>query len=364
MIEHFRSVKPTPFTLEDLQDLGIDESKQTTGCGGRGNPTGDLWNAGFRYPLNGEFEWGDWGDGCWTCTNNWGEECFDAGAGGRWGVRLKVKRKAFLGDATKCCLANTRSKNHSKVVDGKTCAPKYRDPTTSDCNTILKNYCSNTGRIVNDNICKNLVNTHATLYNQLMTEYCNQNRNNAKSDDCINWCTANRTQCTLLNTIQDCQKYEIPESSCTPQATIDVRTNCLKYGMLSEQGLPIGDYTCSQSGIDKLKEDCQEYKITETCTATGIRNAKVSEQSKQQSEEALKQSELQFEQTQEALRQVLELPENTIVQPSPSPPPSPPAKQQDDLMIIGIIIAFIILLCSSSISSIIYIFINNTEETP
>ena len=90
---------PTSMSLNDLKDLGKGDTKeQTTGCGAYpGNTTGDLWDKGFRYPQNGEFEWdSDLGSDCWTCDWAWGEECFDAGGRGRGGGRFLASASPLL----------------------------------------------------------------------------------------------------------------------------------------------------------------------------------------------------------------------------------------------------------------------------
>lgn len=355
MIEHFYSVKPTSFSLEDLSDIKVGESKeQKTGCGGfPGNTTGDLWNAGFRYPLNGEFEWDtDLGSECWTCTNNWGEECFDAGAGGRGGRRGKIKRKEFKGDKLQCCLNNIQNPGAHKIQDGYTCDPTYRNPSSAECRQNIINFCGADNNIINDTRCVALASSDTTTFNKLMGEHCNLSEANAKGSKCIDWCASNSTACTRLNTIQNCEKYEI-KTNCTPQKIIEIKTECQKLGMLSEQGLPIGDYPCTVSGIESLKKDCSEYNLTD-CTASGISNAKLSSQSSAQSEAAMEQSKQQFEFTKMALSQVIDLPENQTQSPEllESSLIETTGKSTPDsnniIIIIIIVLIIVILLCSCS----------------
>ncbi len=356
MIEHFYSVKPTSLTLEDLSDVNVGESKQqTTGCGGIGNPTGDLWNAGFRYPQNGEFEWDtDLGEGCWTCTNHWGEECFDAGSGGRWGRRGKIKRREFKGDKLQCCLNNTKNPGAHKIQDGYTCDPNYRNPTSSDCRQAIISFCGVDNRIINDTRCVDLSSSDATTFNTLMERHCNSSDENAKGSKCINWCESNRTSCTRLNTIQNCEKYEI-KTDCSAQKIVDIKTQCQKYGMLSEQGLPIGDYACTISGIDSLKKECDTYDLTD-CTATGVSSAKVSAQSKEQADTALEQSKQQFEFTKTALAQVVGLPEDTIGETiGYTEKPGKSGKPDSQTMIIIIIVVLIIFILLSVSSSLLLV---------
>lgn len=354
------NTKPYKFTLDELADVAIDDTKEMIrGCGPNADGTHETWlyNRGWGWPDNGEFEYGGRGSGCGLCSDvggGYGCEC--SGGNAIAGSRGKVKRKAFLGDPKGCCLANTRSKNTSKTVDGKTCDSKYRDVSSSECTAIMRDHCSSNDNIIKYDKCKDLVNSNGTLYNQLMTTYCNKNNTNANSSDCINWCNSNRTSCTVLSTIQDCQRYEIPSEECTAQKISDVKTDCLKYGILSEQGMLLGNYTCSVSGINSLKSDCNLYKLAEdTCTATGVAAAKVAEQSKKQSEEAISQSQQQFEYTKSALQQVIELPENQLDQEEEIISPkrmkkqtTTPTQSVDYTNQIIIIIILLILCCSSS----------------
>lgn len=366
----FYAVKPTSFTLSDLADIKVDESKeQTTGCGGfPGNTTGDLWNAGFRYPLNGEFEWdSNLGSECWTCSNNWGEECFNAGAGGRGGRRGKIKRKSFKGDISSCCLNNIKNPGVHKIEGDYTCDPKYRSPTNAECKTKITTFCGDGDKIVTDDRCIALANADATTYNTLMGEYCNSSDANAKGDKCINWCSSNSTACTKLNTIQGCEKYGIT-TGCSAAKITNTKTQCQKYGMLSEQGMSIGDYACTTSGIESLQADCELYDLTEEedCTATGISNAKVAKQSQKQADAARKQSDTQFQFTKTALVDVLNLPQNTTPNttlseetiddeqtPSPQDSTKPKITDSTTIIIAVVVLILFLLLCSSSLSLVV-----------
>jgi len=143
--------------------------------------------------------------------------------------------------------------------------------------------------------------------------------------------------------------------------------------MLSEQGMSIGDYACTTSGIESLQADCELYDLTdeEDCTATGISNAKVAKQSQKQADAARKQSETQFQFTKTALADVLNLPQNTTSnttldttldttdtvddEETPSPQDSTKPKLPDSTTIIIAVVVLILflLLCSSSLSLVV-----------
>lgn len=326
MIEHFTKTAPKSMSLEDLQDLRIGESKQQeTGCGGWGNPTGDLWNAGFRYPLNGEFDWdNDRGDKCWTCEGNWGYQCDDAGAGGREGRRMKIKRNAFKGDKLGCCINNTKNPGGYKLHDGNTCDPVHRNPNSQDCNIELNNFCKDWNRIVENEYCYALKDSNTTLFNKLMKAHCNWSDSNAKQDKCIDWCKTNSTDCERLNLINDCNTYGLSGSNCTKQGVIDIKNKCKVYGILSEQGLQKGSYQCTPAGIEVLETDCKKYNMS-SCTVDGIDQVQILKAQEEQSAKALAESQKQFTQTQAALSQVIDLP---LSQQQPSPLLQQPLSQE------------------------------------
>lgn len=362
MIEHFSTTPPKSMSVEDLKDLRIGESKQQeTGCGGQGNPTGDLWNAGFRYPLNGEFDWDwdDYGEWCWTCEGNWGYQCDDAGPGGRRGRRMKIKRKEFKGDKLECCLQNTKTPGSAKLYGGNTCAPEHRDPSKQDCNIELDNYCKSDSRIVGDDRCYALQNSNTTLFNKLMKAHCNWSDENAKQDKCIDWCKTNSTDCDRLNLLNDCKIYGLTDNQCSKQNVIDIKNKCKVYGILSEQGFQKGSYQCTPASISTIETDCKKYNLS-SCTVDGIDQAQILQSQEEQSKKALEESKKQFETTQTALQKVIELPstkvpevsttikpyiQETIVQQTP--------KQIDYTIYIIIGIVLCLLLFSSSLISLV-----------
>lgn len=182
--------------------------------------------------------------------------------------------------------------------------------------------------------------------------FCNKNSDNANSTKCINWCKSNSTHCSLLNTLNDCKKYNVPNDNCTAQNVNNIVAECKLHGMLSEQGLPIGSYPCTADGIDSFKTACKFYNLVPgtTCNATALDNAKLSAQSKTLADAAQQQSQQQFEQTRKILDQVIQLPNAS---PSTTPPPSslsPPASSNDTMYIILLVIAFICLFLSVSSS--------------
>jgi len=283
--ENSCDAQPYKFTLAELKDLAIQDGKQMEkGCGaaieGRtaGNCEETLRSEGFGWPDNGEFDWGGMGSDCNLCTWNYGCEC---NQGGQYigGKRGKVKRVAFKGDPTECCLANTSGKDSVKTIGDFTCDPKYRNPGGTDCVNVYADYCKVGNRMINDPKCKALESSSYTVFSNLMKDKCNLD-DFYQTTECINWCNNNSTQCNKLNTFQSCKEFGISINDCTPQKVLDVKTECQKYGIRSEQGLAISQ--CSPASIKTLIDQCKEYNVLDSCSPgalqDGIDNATRAEQ--------------------------------------------------------------------------------------
>lgn len=321
--------KPYKFSLQDLQDLKSGSTKDMPrGCGPsiggtQGGSAYDwLVHRGFGWPDNGEFEWGGLGDGCNMCSDvvgGYGCEC--TGGGSISGSRGRVKRKAYLADATKCCFANF-NKDSVKTMDGKTCDPDHRNSTSSTCTNLYREHCKSGNNLVNDEKCTSLANSNSNLYNELMKPYCNANVDNALSTPCINWCKSNSTECNVLNLKTDCIKYgycmddnpKLCSDKCTDASITALQASCKKYGLDSEQGMRL--YGCSDKAIKQFLDDCDEFDVSEeTCTAVQLQNAKTNEFNKQQlkiAEKSQQQSQENYKETQNTINEVLGL----------APPPS------------------------------------------
>lgn len=400
--------KPYKFTLQDLQDLNIGDKKEMpNGCGpaieGTQAGSGYAWliDKGMGWPDNQEFEWGGLGSGCSLCSavDAYGCECLNAASVG--GNRGTVKRKAFTGDKTECCLANFYGKDSAKVVNGKTCAYNYRDPTSAECTNVFKDYCTSVGpsispnqaspeqvqqaknvvnnlfnmqstaisnmfstlqsltkketfentqpRLITDEKCKSLSKSNSTLYNNLMKDYCNKDETNAKSDTCIDWCKNNSTECTTLNLQTDCKKYDI--SDCSRQKVIDIQTKCKRYGIESEQGLRL--YGCTPSGITKFEEECRLAEVDlSLCSPTKLQDAIQNKLAQAQLKAVEEQKQLSQQNYQETKNTILGLLESETPEETPEEETSEKktSTTSNNNTILYIIIILLIL-CSLSVSS-------------
>jgi hypothetical protein len=364
MIETFtcnNGTRPSNFTLNELKDLRIGDTKQMDkGCGPAidGPSAGDcqdwLRQKGFGWPENDEFEWGGTGDNCNLCSFEYGCECNTWGQNVT-GKRGKVKRKSFKGDPSECCLANMERKDGNKTVGNFTCDPKYRDPNSTDCTNIYADYCKQGDRMMTDTKCQYLAQSNSTLYNSLMKEKCNTDQYYQHST-CINWCANNSTECSKLNTFQDCKKLGISIGECTPQKILDVKADCEKYGIRSQQGLAI--YQCSPAGIDALLAECRTNNVMDTCSPTSIQDAIDNATRRAQLDmQAKTQEQIQqnYDTTQKTIADILnvtgETPKTEIPETTSQFDISNIKKLVTDNYVIAIIIAIILIVISSSSSA-------------
>lgn len=170
-----------------------------------------------------------------------------------------------------CCLANVERKDAVATTDhGIPCDARSRDPGGTTCTNIYADYCKVGDRTITDSKCKALEGSNITLFNQLMKDKCDLDQF-YETTECINWCKNNSTHCHKLNTALSCQEFDIPKSECTSQKVTDVKTDCQKYGIRSEQGLTV--YKCSPAGIKTLTDQCKEYNILDSCTPTSLQDA-------------------------------------------------------------------------------------------
>ena len=185
------------FTLQELADLKINQTKEMQeGCGpcidgANGGSCYDmLMRRGFGFPDNGEFTWGGLGRDCIMCSDAVdGYGCDNCGGDeGIGGCRGTVKRVAYNGNPTKCCI------NKECFVDGKyTCDPKYlKDYSDSGCDDVMLEYCKNGNR--EKDVCmdwvKKSIKEGRTVANKDMINYCSKNFG---SKACQNWCSATRS---------------------------------------------------------------------------------------------------------------------------------------------------------------------------
>lgn len=209
--------------------------------------------------------------------------------------------------------------------------------------------------MLTDPKCSFLQNSNSTLYSQLMKETCNKDEYYMNSK-CLDWCGSNSTECSRLNVYKDCKKYEIPANECTPQKVVDIRAECTKYGITSEQGLAI--YKCSPDGINALIDECKVNNVVNTCSPTSIQDAIDNATRASQLEiqaKTTQQIQENYDKTQQTIADILNLTDES------AQPTAPQAQQfgietitkflkDNSTIVITLVIILILLSSSSSVS--------------
>lgn len=145
-------IKETLESLYRIQNIGnAEESPQ--GCGNAGFIEESLKRKGWEWPNNGEFQYGGQGSACKMCTKTSDYGCDCTGADNILGYRGKIKRVAFKGDHTKCCI------NRNKFQDGFTCDPRDLKYENGTCDDVMPKYCEVGDRSLNDPACITYMNT-------------------------------------------------------------------------------------------------------------------------------------------------------------------------------------------------------------
>lgn len=203
------------------------------------------------------------------------QKCLYSNKDGRFGTSTCAEyddqRFYFVPTEYNCCFANIERKGANTTIEyGLQCDSKHTDPGGTACTNIYSNYCKVGDRMITDSKCKALEGSNITLFNQLMKDKCDLDEF-YQTTECINWCKNNSTHCNKLNTVQSCKEFGIPRGECTVQKVLDVKTECQKYGIRSEQGLAISQ--CSPASIKALTDQCKEYNILDSCSPGAIQDA-------------------------------------------------------------------------------------------
>jgi hypothetical protein len=145
-------------------------------------------------------------------------------------------------------------------------------------------------------------------YKNKMKEYCNRNNGNARNSGCVDWCSRNDRDCTLLNTLNDCQKYGITEGECNSAKVVSVNAECQKYGILSTQGMNLG-YQCNPNSLAKFQSDCKDLDIDiNACTPDAIQSERDRQQQRAITEKAQMQAAERYAQTQAMIANIVGVP--------------------------------------------------------
>ena len=222
------SGRPRGFTLDELADLNVGDRKESQhGCFPAidGNQGGSAYawatEKGLTWPKNDEFAWGGMASPCSMCSDILnGYSCDNcSGTSAIGGVRGTVKRVAFKGDKTKCCVQGKR------IIDGNTCDPLYSKSYKNDkCDEIMINYCKDNKWDQPE--CRNWVATTIkngrTTANIAMNDYCSSELNFPKKE-CQEWCSATRVRIGMETSCDSAL-----EDYCKDKGASDPNCACMK----------------------------------------------------------------------------------------------------------------------------------------
>ena len=189
-------------TLENMKDIPVGgHFFNRGGCA-------DMWfwnvggmyellkERGFTYPENGEFEYDhtNLGDACQPCWS-------------RPQYKGTIKRRAFLGDAAKCCVSG------NNFEDGKTCDPSMRDLTSSSCHKPMTDFCSKPENATSARCTEWLRKSENEQSLRAMDEYCSKDEN-IQTDRCIQFCSENKRSACDTSAKRWCDRHPSDTEFC------------------------------------------------------------------------------------------------------------------------------------------------------
>jgi hypothetical protein len=104
-------------------------------------------------------------------------------------------------------------------------------------------------------------------------EFCN-NKDNAKTNTCYQWCSSKRSECTTLNSMNSCYRYGISDTDCNPGKIEDLENKCIAYGLIDKDTkTPTSSSTviCSDKGIAFFEQQCKDLELKdEQCVSSNV----------------------------------------------------------------------------------------------
>jgi hypothetical protein len=140
--------------------------------------------------------------------------------------------------------------------------------------------------------------------------FCNQNKTNAYSDNCVKFCTP--SICHLKKRYDFCKEHNIDDLDCdSEQKVLDLQNKCMRYTFLKPDSSRnyFTDKICNKKEIDDFEKDCIKYNIPlNSCTLDTLENAQFREgisigQSSNRRQEMLSYAQSQKETNIEKYRQ-------------------------------------------------------------
>lgn len=246
---------PPSYTLQDLQNLGLNQTKQaSTGCcpniggGQSGSGQQKCRSKGFSWPNNDEFAWGGLGGSCSMCSDTAkGYGCSSpcgSGGGTIGGSRPTVKRIAYNADPKDCCLHASQS---NPIRGNKTCAPDYRGINASGCFDELQSHCSSSRAFNNECISWGSSSPQAQASIDIAKAvYCNNPNNYRNNPDCRDWCnTDGRGKCDRAVTDFCADNANKDNNICSCINSPLVNPQC---SVITQDGEDLSDVDCQHGG--------------------------------------------------------------------------------------------------------------------
>lgn len=130
--------------------------------------------------------------------------------------------------------------------------------------------------------------------------FCNQNKTNAYSDDCVKFCTP--SICHLKKRYDFCKEHNIDDLDCdSEQKVLDLQNKCMRYTFLKPDSTRnfFTDKICNKKELDDFEKDCIKYNIPlNSCTLDTLENAQFREGISQGQSSDRRQEMLSYAQSQ------------------------------------------------------------------
>lgn len=126
---------------------------------------------------------------------------------------------------------------------------------------------------LNSNIFKKECDNDDTAFGK-RAQFCNLNKENAYSNNCVEFCKTYPTRCFLKKRYDFCKDNEIDDTNCDTEEKIrTIQNRCVKYGfidndyVITENAFEINDngdltlHKCNTVDLKKFEDECKKYNI-------------------------------------------------------------------------------------------------------
>jgi hypothetical protein len=105
-------------------------------------------------------------------------------------------------------------------------------------------------------------------------QFCNLNKENAYSNNCVEFCKTYPKRCFLKKRYDFCKDNEIDDTNCDTEEKIrTIQNRCVKYGLLDNNFLITPNsfgltdkgefelYLCNSEYLKKFEDECKKYNV-------------------------------------------------------------------------------------------------------